>query len=139
MPKTEETMAQQVAQAASASQQQRTGHAPGSTTVALNGKTLVVTLRGALTRAEQAVATTPAGAAKVQEYHRQLFASSSDALRREIKRITGVSVRGSTAETGPTTGTAADALASGTMVQAFLLDRNLSEETWNGRKPRPQP
>jgi hypothetical protein len=36
---------------------------------------------------------TPAGAARVQEFHRQLFDNSADSLRQEIKRITGVDVR----------------------------------------------
>src|SRR5437016_5715248 len=67
------TMAQQVAQAASAFQQQRTGHAPKSVAVVLSGDTLLITLHGALSPAEMALAGSPAGAAKVQEFHRQLF------------------------------------------------------------------
>jgi uncharacterized protein YbcI len=60
------TMAQQVARAASVFQQQSTGHAPKSVTAVLNEDTLVVTLHGALTPAEKAVAQSPAGAAQVQ-------------------------------------------------------------------------
>jgi len=48
---------------------------------------LVVTLHGALSPAEQSLARSPAGAAQVQEFHRQLFTSSADGLRQEIKRI----------------------------------------------------
>ena len=132
MPGTEKTMAQQVARAASAFQQQRTGHAPRVVTVVLSGDTLVITLHGALTPAEQAMATNPAGAAKVQEFHRQLFASSADSLRQEIKRITGVEVREAAAEVETKTGTVVHAFTSGTMVQVFLLAQNLSAETWNG-------
>jgi uncharacterized protein YbcI len=86
VPEIKLTIAQQVAQAASAFQQQRTGHAPKSVTVVLSENTLVITLHGALTPAEQAVASDPAGAARVQEFHRQLFADSSEALRQDISR-----------------------------------------------------
>src|SRR5438552_2264569 len=85
MSKSTSTMAQQLAQAASAFQQQRTGHAPKSVTVVLSEGTLVITLHEALSPAERAVAKSPAGAAQVQEFHRQLFASSSDSWRQEIK------------------------------------------------------
>ena len=75
------TMAQQVAQAASECQQQRTGHTPKAVTAALSGNTVVATLYGALSPAERDLAKSPAGAAKVQEFHRQLFANSSELLR----------------------------------------------------------
>ena len=87
------TMAQQVAQAASAYQQQRTGHTPKAVTVVLSEDTLVITLHGALSPAEEALAQTPAGAAQVQDFHRELFTDSCEPLRKEIKRITGVEVR----------------------------------------------
>jgi len=69
MDKSKLTMAQQVAQAASSFQLQRTGHAPKSVTVVLSEDTLVVTLHGALSPAEQALSKNPAGAAQVQEFH----------------------------------------------------------------------
>src|SRR5688572_14002531 len=109
------TMAQQVAQAASAFQQQRTGILPKSVTVVLSQETLVVTLHGALSPAEKALAQNPAGAAQVQEFHRQLFTSSADGLRQEIKRITGVDVREATAEVETTTGTVVQVFTTGTM------------------------
>jgi len=62
MDKSTFTMAEQVAQAASDFQMQRTGHAPRSVTVLLNEETLVITLREALSPAEKAMAQTPAGA-----------------------------------------------------------------------------
>ena len=86
----------------------------------------------ALSPAEKALAKTPAGAAQVQEFHRQLFTSSSESLRREIKRITGVEVREATAEVETTTGTVVHVFTSGTMVQVFLLARSLPAETWSG-------
>ena len=89
MDESNATMAQQIARAASAFERQRTGHVPKSVTVILSEDTLVITLREALSPAEKAVAKSPAGAAQLQEFHRQLFANSSDSLRQEIKRITG--------------------------------------------------
>ena len=126
------TMAQQVAQAASVFQQQRTGLVPRSVTVVLSGDTLVVTLHGALSPAETALAKNPTGAAQVQEFHRQLFISSADGLRQEIKRITGVEVREAAAEVEPSTGTVVHVFTTGTMVQVFLLANSVSAETWNG-------
>lgn len=101
MEKLQPTMAQQIAKAASAFQMNLTGHVSNVVTVVLSGDTLVVTLHEALTPAEKALAKVPGGAAQVQEFHRQLFATSSEALRKEISRITGVEVRESVAEVEP--------------------------------------
>ena len=57
------------------SSSRRTGHVPKSVTVVLSESTLVITLHGALSPAEKALAKSPAGAAQVQEFHRQLFAN----------------------------------------------------------------
>jgi carbon storage regulator CsrA len=80
MDKPTVTVAQQIARAAITLQGQRTGHVPKAVTVILTEDTLVVTLHDALSPAEKALATTPAGAAQVQGYHRQLFSSSSESL-----------------------------------------------------------
>ena len=87
------TMAQQVAEVAKALQRQRTGHAPKAVTVVMSEDTLVVTLHGALTPAEQSLAKSREGAAQVQEFHRQLFRNSVDSLWKEITKITGREVR----------------------------------------------
>ena len=50
------TMAQQIAQAAIASHQERTGHSPEAASVILSEDTLIITLHGALSPAEQALA-----------------------------------------------------------------------------------
>ncbi len=115
------TMAKELAQAAKDFQQQSTGHAPKSVIAVLSGDTVVVTLHEALTPVEKALAKTPAGAARVQEFHRQLFVNSCSSLRQEIKRITGVEVREAAAEVEPATGTVVHAFTSGTVVQVFLL------------------
>ena len=128
------TMAQQVALAASVFQKQRTGLAPQSVTVVLSEGTLVITLHGALSPAEKALARqSPAGAAQVQEYHRQLFADACEPLRQEIKRITGVEVREAAAEIETTTGTVVQVFTTGTMVQVFLLAQGVTPEMWNGQ------
>jgi uncharacterized protein YbcI len=115
------TVAQQIGQVARAFQEQRTGHPPQAVTVVLSEDTLVVTMHDALTPAEKALAKTQGGAARVQEYHRQLFADSCALLREEIKRITGKQVREAAAEVETSTGAVVHAFTSGTMVQVFLL------------------
>ena len=126
------SVAQQLAQAAIAFQQQRTGHEPKSVAVVLSGDTLLITLHGALSPAEKALAQSPEGAVQVQEFHRQLFTSSADKLRQEIKRITGVAVREATAEVEVTTGTVVQVFTSGTMVQVFLLAGGVPAGSWSG-------
>ena len=126
------TMAKQIAQAAIAFEQRRTGnHHPKSVTVVLSEGTLVITLHEALSPAERVLSQTAAGAAKVQEFHRQLFANSSDSLREEIKRITGMDVREATAEIEPASGAVVQAFTTGTVVQVFLLGGSGPTETWS--------
>ena len=138
MDKPNATMAQQIAQAASVFEQQRTGLVPKSVTVVQSEGTLVVTLHGALSPAEKVLAKDPAGAAQVQEFHRELFASASDALRREITRITGVEVREATAEVEPATGTVVAVFTTGTVVHIYLLARSIPAEAWNAGGPADQ-
>jgi len=126
------TMAQQVGRAASAFQQQSTGHAAKSVNVVLSEDTLVVTLHGALTLAEKALSQTLAGAAQVQEYYRQLFADSCGSLRREIEKITGAEVCEAMAEIETRTGSVVQVFTSGTMVQVFLLAHHVPADTWSG-------
>jgi uncharacterized protein YbcI len=135
MDQSNSTAARQIAEAASAFEQRRTGHAPRSVTVVLSESTLVITLDGALSPAETALAQSKAGAAQVQEFHRQLFHSSADELRREIKRITGVEVRAAAAEVEPAAGTVVQVFTSGTVVQVFLLARRVPADSWSGREP----
>jgi uncharacterized protein YbcI len=130
-------MARQVAQAVMAFQQKTTGHAPKAVTVVLSQDTLVVTLHEALSPAEKDMAKSQAGAAKVQEFHRQLFVNSSQSLREEITRITGVEVREAVAEVEPTTGAVMCAFASGTMVQVFQLAQNVPDGSWSSPEQQP--
>lgn len=134
MNKPDFTLAQQIAEAASAFQRQSTGHTPKTVTVVLSEDTLVITLHEALTPAERALAKNGDGAAQMQEFHRQLFATSSEALRREIKRITGRQVREAAAEVEPATGSIVHAFTTGTMVQVFLLESGPAD-AWSGATP----
>lgn len=115
------TEAQQIAELVSAYQSHSTGHRPKAVSVVLSEDTLVITLHEALSAAERTLARSSAGATQVQEFHRQLFAASSESLRAAIERITGRRVREATAEVEPTTGAIVHAFTTGTVVQVFLL------------------
>ena len=133
MNETKTSMAQQIAQVAIAFEQRRTGnHGPRSVTVVLSEGTLVITLHDALSPAEKELAKTAAGAAQVQEFHRQLFASASEELRQEIKRITGMAVREATTEIETSTGAVVQAFTTGTVVQVFLLAGSVPTDAWSG-------
>lgn len=121
MHDSESALREQIAEVAIAYQTERTGHAPASVTVVLSEVTLVITLADALTPAEKALALSADGAVQVQEFHRQLFQSSANSLRKEIKRITGRDVREAIAEVAPACGTVVHAFTTGNVVQVFLL------------------
>jgi uncharacterized protein YbcI len=138
MEKLNPSVAQQIAQVAITFQQQRTGHQPKSVDVVLSGATLLITLHGALSPAEKALAQSPEGAAEVQEFHRQLFTNSANEMRQEIERITGVEVREVTTEVETATGTVVQVFTTGTMVQVFLLAQGVSADSWSGNGSRAQ-
>lgn len=126
------SMAKDIARAAKDFELQRTGQLPLSVTVVLGGDTLVITLHGVLSRAERELAKNPAGAAQVQDFHRQLFMNSCGPLRQEIARITGMEVREATAEVEPATGTVVQVFSTGTEVQVFLLAGRVEADRWSG-------
>lgn len=115
--------AQQVALAAIAFEQRRTGRRPSSATAVMSNDTLVITLHAALSPAEQALANSEKGAPQVQEFHRQLFKDAADSLRADIKRIIGVEVRHGTVEID---------MATGTVMQVFLLAGRVPADHWSG-------
>ena len=124
------SMAQQIGQSAIAFEELRLARRPKSVTVVLGGDTLVITMHGVLSPAEQALAATPEGAAQLQEFHQNLFQLSSDPLRREIERITGLEV----CEIAKNrTATAVQVFATGTVVQVFLLAGRIPDaDHWDG-------
>lgn len=132
MDKSQSVMTEQIAEAARTFQHQRTGHSPKAVTVVLDGEMLVITLHAALSPAELALSRTVEGAAQVREFHRQLFASSAEPLRQEIKRIIGIAVREAAAEVEPETGAVVQVFTTGDMVQVFQLAQSASASSSNG-------
>jgi uncharacterized protein YbcI len=129
------TLAQQIARAAIALHQEMTGHSPQAAAVLMNEVTLTVTLHGALSAAEQALAKSAEGAAKVQEFHNKLFNNSGERLRLEIQRITGVEVCEAMAEIETTTGTVVQNFTFGLVVPVFDLPQLVPADAWSGVSP----
>jgi uncharacterized protein YbcI len=125
-------MAQQIARAAIDFEVTRTGRVPKSISVVVGPESVVITLHESLSRAERALAQSPSGAAQVQELHRRLFDASSNSLRQEIKRITGVDVRDASVDVETADGSVVKAFNSGTVVQMFLLAHGVPTDTWSG-------
>jgi uncharacterized protein YbcI len=115
-------LTKELAQIAMAMQSERTGHTPKAVTVVASDETVVLTLHEALTPAEKILARSETGAAKVEQYHRALFAVSCDELRKEIQRLTGKKVREAAVVVEPATGAIIHAFTSGTIVQIFQLE-----------------
>jgi uncharacterized protein YbcI len=138
MKKPKSNIAERIARAASALEHERTGRYPKSVLVVLSDDLLVITLHGALSAAEKQLCKTPAGAAQVEELHRHLFAISSESLRREIRRITGVEVLEASAGVETPTGTVVQIFSSGAIVQVFLLAHSLPPATWRGPGDLPE-
>jgi uncharacterized protein YbcI len=124
------SIARQIAQSAVVFEEQRLGRKPASVTVVLGGDTLVITMHGVLSLAEKALASSPEGAARLQEFHQNLFQLSSSPLRQEIERITGLEI----CEDAKNKATAAVQVFSvGTVVQVFLLAGRLPADSWDGK------
>ena len=121
-PMSSSKLSKELAQIALAMQSERTGHTPKAVTVVASEETVVLTLHEALTPAEKILASTDSGAAKVEQYHRALFAVSCDELRKEIQRLTGRKVREAAVVVEPATGAIVHAFTSGTVVQIFQLE-----------------
>lgn len=130
MDMTDKNKAQQIALAAIEFERRRTGNTPRAVTVVLSEQTLVITLHGALSPAERALARSAEGAAQVHDFHRRLFATAAESLRRQIKDITGVEVREATAEVEPATGTVIGVFTSGNTVQVYQLAADVPSESW---------
>ena len=128
MDKSDSSRARQIAQAARDLERLMTGRLPGSVTVILSEDTVVITLRGTLSPAETTMARNREGAAQLRELHRFLFTTSSEPLRQEIRRITGVEVREGTAELETSTGT---------VVEVFSLALAVPADTWSGSDTGP--
>ena len=107
-------------------------------TVVLSEDILVVTLHEAFSPAEKELAKTVVGAVQVEDYHKQLFANSSDPLRLEINRLSGRVVMEADAVVEPVTGSVVHAFSTGSLVQVFLLTKNVFMESESGNELTPQ-
>ena len=123
------SMAQRIAETAIVLEEQRLGRKPTSVTVVLGAGTLVITMHGVLSPAEKALATSQAGAARLQEFHQQLFKLSSDPLRQAIKSITGLAICEDAANNAAAS---VQVFSIGTVVQVFLLAGRLPADSWDG-------
>lgn len=113
---------EKLAKIALSMQAERTGHTPKAVTVVASDETVVITMHEALTPAEKVLARSAAGASKVEDYHRALFAVSCEELRQEIQRLSGRTVREAAVVLEPATGAIVHAFTSGTVVQIFQLE-----------------
>ena len=86
------TMAHRVAQAARASQRQRTGHAPTAVTALLSEGTLVITLHGALSPAERAEA--PRLYQSLRTARDEVLAGKRDLRRIELQAMATLAAKG---------------------------------------------
>ena len=119
-------------------QRECSGRAPGSVTVRLGEETLVVTLDGALSPAEKAMAQTPEGSARVHEFYRQLFHTSAARLHEQIgRKILGVAGQGNRPfKMEPVKGRIVEVFPSGALVQVFRLAQPVAIEAWSTPKSR---
>ena len=127
---------EKLAEIALAMQAERTGHSPKAVTVVGSDETVVVTMHEALTPAEKILARSAAGASKVEDYHRALFAVSCEELRLEIQRLSGRKVREAAVVLEPATGAIVHAFTSGTVVQIFQLESHEAARERAGEGPR---
>ncbi len=104
MDQSQETVGQKIARAARDSEGRQTAHGREWAAVFMNEDTIVIALYGRLTDAEKTLVRSPAGAAQVREFHRQLFASATETLAQQIRRVTGMEIRDKTADIDPLTG-----------------------------------
>ena len=104
---------------------------------ALENVEMPLTLHGALSPSEQALAVSPVGVNELQEYRRRLFETSAAEFRHKIKEITGVEVCAVADEIEPKSGTAVTVFSSGTVVQVFMLAGGVATESWSGKTTGP--
>ena len=121
-------LAKQLAELARQFEMHRTGRAPESVTAVLIDDSLVITVRGVLSSAQQELAKTPVGAAQVRENHRQGFLASGGSLQQQIAVLTGVAVLEATSEVST---------HSGTVVFVVLLASSVAASAWTESKSPP--
>ncbi len=132
MEKLDPSVAQQIAQAASAFERRRTGHTPQSVAVILSENTLVITLHGALSPAERRWPKTRPAPPKCRSFIGSCLSTPPTRCAKRSRELPGVEVREATAEVEPTSGTVVQVFTTGTVVQVFLLASGVTAGSWNG-------
>jgi uncharacterized protein YbcI len=132
MEKPSSSMAQQIAEAAGASEQLRTGHGPRSVTVVMSEETPVITLHGALSAAERALHRRRRRRRRSSTFIDSYLHTRPTRYAERSKKITGVGVSEANAEVETKTGTVVHDFTTGTMVQVFLLAHDIPADTWSG-------
>lgn len=122
----------QLAEFAGAQQQLRTGHPSRQVDVAFAGDALVMVLHDALTITEKKLAQDPQAADQLQAFHRELFLSSSNAMKQEIARVTGRAVRETVSELETESGSLVYAPSTGVMIQVYMLNPEANQEIGRG-------
>jgi uncharacterized protein YbcI len=117
------SIGQRIAHAASAFEKRRTKHGRKWVAVFMNEDTIVIALHGSLTATEKAQVQSPTGAARVREFHRQMFTDASAVLHRKIRSITGMEVRDTAAEIESKTGHVVHLFTTDTVGDDFLSER----------------
>ncbi|WP_020476440.1 Na-translocating system protein MpsC family protein [Zavarzinella formosa] len=125
MDKSQENIGEKIARAARDSEKRHTSHGREWAAVFMIEDTVVIALHGSLTDEEKSLVRSPAGAARVREFHRRLFADVTDGLAGRIRRITGMKIRDKTSEID---------LASGSVAQIFTTKTVLAESLFAPRE-----
>ncbi len=114
-----ETILQQLARAARVTEQRLSFDPRTWVVIFLNEKTVVIAVHGLLTKKEQKEWQTSEGATRVEEFHQRLFSNKSALLYRQIKRITGMEVTGTTVEFKHETCSVVHFITTNTMGEKF--------------------
>jgi len=119
---------EQLAAIAGVQQQLRTGHSPRRVDIACAGDALVMVLHDALTIAEKNLSQDPDAANQLQTFHRELFLNSSSAMKQEIAKVTGRTVREAVSEIETASGSLVYAAATGVMIQVYMLNPKVNSD-----------
>lgn len=122
MALSQETIGEKIARAARAFERRQTKHGRKWVTVFMNEATTLIALHGNLTVAE-ALVQTSAGVANVLEFHRQLFTYVAASFYHELKCISGMEVRHTSAEIEPRSGSVVQVFTTDTVREEFPLAR----------------
>lgn len=120
-----ERLARTVAHVAASFEHVLLGRAPTSVSVVAEDDWMVVHLHEPFSRTERRIAGDAEGARKVREFHGYLFDNTLDSLLRQIRRRTGVELRGAIAHVDTQTGSVLKTLTTQPAVDLFLLGPGL--------------